>query len=660
MQKRKENLVLGVNPDLGEKPMNTESDNESVSYDFFHWNQDSSLHEREGEEVQKNCDAKVGSESEGEIIIPKASKQKYHFCLFCEKPQSRLCRHLINCHSQEKGMTNYLKASGKDKKNELSKLRNAGDYRHNLQVQKAGKGEFVAKRRKSKEIVNVENYVHCPACLGFFQKQDLYRHDCPDGKQGPRRNLLKKGRLLLPDPASASVMDDRVRAFWGDMRQDVILLAASKDDLINALVGTCLKVKGNEKHHFNETRNKARELGRLLIELRATSKLPNACLSDFLRPEQFQTVLMATKKVAGFNESDCTFMTPSLAKKLGHSLSSCADIIETKAIETKDDLLEKSAKQFLKLHRNKWRSEISAHADRTLHKKKKGNHKRVPLCRDVATLSKHLQDKIEAASEMLQRGDTSKVQKAWVSLAESTLAQVFMFNRRRQREVAILQIKDLEQETSHDPDIVKSLTSFEQQLCKKLRRIEVFGKRGRIVPILLTKAMSTSIDLLMKYRSEAGVSEHNEYVFASSHFLSEGYLRGSDALRKSVKETKLEHPELITGTNLRKQVATLSQVVNLRDNELDVLAQYMGHDIQVHREFYRMPSATLQLAKISKLLIALDKGTLPQNCSLGDIEVGETEYLSSDAGTDPVSEHNEYHICVSFFTLFVRMIFAWL
>ena len=209
-----------------------------------------------------------------------------------------------------------------------------------------------------------------------------------------------------------------------------------------------------------------------------------------------------------------------------------------------------------------------------------------------------------------------------------------MFNRRRQREVSTLQVKDLEQDSSHNPDIVKSPTSFEQELCRKLTRVEVFGKRGRIVPILLTKAMKSSVDLLVQYRREAGVSKHNEYVFASSNFLSEGYLRGSDALRKAAKEAELEHPELITGTNLRKQVATLSQIVNLRDNELDVLAQYMGHDIQVHREFYRMPSATMQLAKISKLLLALDKGTLPQNCRLDDIEVGEEDDLSSEADSD--------------------------
>ena len=42
----------------------------------------------------------------------------------------------------------------------------------------------------------------------------------------------------------------------------------------------------------------------------------------------------------------------------------------------------------------------------------------------------------------------------------------------------------------------------------------------------------------------------------------------------------------------------------------------MGHDISVHRGFYRLPSATLQLAKVSKLLNAVETGNLTANETL--------------------------------------------
>ena len=409
MKKKRNDIKIVDGEEIIEE---SDSDTGSVTYNSQIFgcklSKDTCVPEQEGKDLQEISFTTVDS-SESEIIIPKASKNKYHFCLFCEKPQSRLPRHLMDRHKNEKGMINYLKASGKDRKKELSKIRNAGDYRPNVAVKKAGKGEYVAKRRKSKGCALVENYVHCPACLGFFQKRDLYRHDCPEGKQGPRRNLAKKGRLLLPESARSPDMKDQLRAFWEDMRQDARLLAARKDDIINELVGNCLKIKGNERISFNEIRNKARELGRLLIELRATAKLPSGSLSDFLRPDFFPTVVKAAKTVAGFNESDCTFQTPSLAKKLGHSITACADIIEKKAIENRDEHLQKSAKDFLKLYRRKWRIEISSHAERTLQKKRRGKRKRIPLCRDVAKLSEHLQKKTQEASNRLKNWDTSNI-----------------------------------------------------------------------------------------------------------------------------------------------------------------------------------------------------------------------------------------------------------
>lgn len=49
----------------------------------------------------------------------------------------------------------------------------------------------------------------------------------------------------------------------------------------------------------------------------------------------------------------------------------------------------------------------------------------------------------------------------------------------------------------------------------------------------------------------------------------------------------------------------------------------MGHDIRVDRQYYRLPQGTLQLAKMSKVLLAVEKGTLSQykGQALDDIEI---------------------------------------
>lgn len=54
----------------------------------------------------------------------------------------------------------------------------------------------------------------------------------------------------------------------------------------------------------------------------------------------------------------------------------------------------------------------------------------------------------------------------------------------------------------------------------------------------------------------------------------------------------------------------MSKVLNLEENEADQLADFLGHDIRDHREYYHFPEGTLQLAKMSKVLMAMEKGTL--------------------------------------------------
>lgn len=67
----------------------------------------------------------------------------------------------------------------------------------------------------------------------------------------------------------------------------------------------------------------------------------------------------------------------------------------------------------------------------------------------------------------------------------------------------------------------------------------------------------------------------------------------------------------------------MSQILKLKDNELDQLANFLGHDIRVHRDYYRLPDATIEIAEISKLLLAMEKGTFVnfQGKSLDEIEI---------------------------------------
>lgn len=112
-------------------------------------------------------------------------------------------------------------------------------------------------------------------------------------------------------------------------------------------------------------------------------------------------------------------------------------------------------------------------------------------------------------------------------------------------------------------EIEESLSPVEKMLCSTFGRVEIRGKKGRTVPVLLPPALLKSIDILLKWRTEAGVNEDNPHVFARPGLDSLNPIRSSDALRKFAYEQELSTPEYITSTKLRKHVATVSQILNL-------------------------------------------------------------------------------------------------
>ncbi|XP_052813187.1 uncharacterized protein LOC128240552 [Mya arenaria] len=139
-------------------------------------------------------------------------------------------------------------------------------------------------------------------------------------------------------------------------------------------------------------------------------------------------------------------------------------------------------------------------------------------------------------------------------------------------------------------------------------RVETRGKRTRKVAIIFTKAMKANIDLLLKMHDKMGIV--CKYVFVPQT-TNQPY-RGCSILKEMALEANLQHPERVTSTNLRKQLGTMCQLLGLTETEQDVLAKFMGHDIRVHREFYRLPQSTIEIAKVTKVLHLLNAGQLSE------------------------------------------------
>ena len=109
-------------------------------------------------------------------------------------------------------------------------------------------------------------------------------------------------------------------------------------------------------------------------------------------------------------------------------------------------------------------------------------------------------------------------------------------------------------------------------------------------------------------------------------------LRASDTVAElaASAEPKLQEPSRIRCTKLRKRLATMSQLLNLKKNELEQLANHMGHDIVTHSEYYRLPMETVLIAKMSKLLSLAHEGRTHEfkGKSLNEISLDPDEALT--------------------------------
>lgn len=71
-------------------------------------------------------------------------------------------------------------------------------------------------------------------------------------------------------------------------------------------------------------------------------------------------------------------------------------------------------------------------------------------------------------------------------------------------------------------------------------------------------------------------------------------MRASDVICKLGKDSGATHPENITSTRLRKYVATVTQLLNL-SGDIEQLATFLGHNKDVHKEFYRLSDSEFQV-----------------------------------------------------------------
>ncbi|XP_056441614.1 uncharacterized protein LOC130379052 isoform X2 [Gadus chalcogrammus] len=254
------------------------------------------------------------------------------------------------------------------------------------------------------------------------------------------------------------------------MNQDNITDMIRQEKYILKLGEHFYNKKGTDKSQHQYIRQKMREMGRLVLLAKTLGKLKT--IHDFFLPANFCRVVKAVKVVCGWSEDTSSFKIPSLALKLGHSLTKISDIAEFEARMSENKKALENVVTFRTLKEKKWDEWVSSHALRNLRESKWNKPLLIPYCEDVVRLHNHIDTERPKYRSNLE---TAPNKRNWLSLAKLTLCEVIVFNRRREGEVSKMFLTDflLRNTFASNPDLDLALTDVEKKLCKYFERVEI-------------------------------------------------------------------------------------------------------------------------------------------------------------------------------------------
>ncbi|CAH1965753.1 unnamed protein product [Acanthoscelides obtectus] len=570
---------------------------------------------------------------EGESAEPSrhAASKKYKrqtdMCYFCETDVQNFVRHLRRNHLCETKVQEIF-----------SHQKNSVERRKLLAILKK-KGNFIKNSEECVKPVKKArspsaSFLPCGNCLGFYRSKFLYRHKkkCLEGQsaknaQSEAQNLLVKNKRI----------DQRLKVeVFPRMRADKISLEAKNDYLICAYGARYLKTH-REKHFINVTSRKMRELSRILLELKKLEPTIHN-LFDALKPKHYDQLVEATKSVANYDTVNDTFDSPTFAMNISTALKQCCDIAIHMVIKNEPSVetatYEASLKTMINLLQSNWRFDVSGRAGNDLNLKKFNKVTIVPLATDLRLLKNYLLLKAGEAVNRLARNAADA--NAYTTLLETVYCRVILLNRKRPGELQRMFLRTYESseiKSGAYEEFEEVITEAEKLLIKNLKRVVIRGKRGRGVPVLFSHDIQLHVKELLKVRNNF-VPKENPYFFGKPRLT--GPIQGYKVIAKYAHACGAKNPQAITCTRLRKHLATLSQLFSLNENEIEQLSNFMGHTPGVHKDAYRLPDDLYQTAKISKLLILMEKGQAGENKGKGleELTVDLEEDLLEENGCD--------------------------
>lgn len=507
-------------------------------------------------------------------------------------------RHLERNHTDCKEVINMLSFPKRhaERKKILSIIRNTAKFNEFL------KGKIYPKYGR---IPDNTEYYPCHRCKALLKKHYLSRHrrKClliethEKQNKNNRFNEAAASQTLIACSLDENKTLNKLRVkdqVFPRMKVDDISLVAKTDYLIYKFGENYLKKHKREQLNI-VCSNKMRELARFLIEFRKISNSPNYTLKDILTPKLFDTVIECAKNLGGYDKEQKTYRAASLSAHLGTSLKQVSDLFITSLLKEDSSLcvpvakreeIIKETKRFKQLIETQWTTEISSLAFRNLQEQRWQKPVMLPLTSDIKKFKDFVTETADKAVCILKENPNNK--KEFKNLVEAALTLTVLFNRRRIGDVQYTYLNTYTkyETTLNQEECEMALSETEKMLTKYYKRLVTGGKGSRpiaiLLPIKLQDYISFFIDIRIKYDM---VPNENPYLFSSPG--SNKWMRGDVIIRNFAKKAGLQYPNQISSNRLRKQIATVMQILNLSSEELEQFALFMGHTEKTHNEFYK-------------------------------------------------------------------------
>ena len=530
------------------------------------------------------------------------SRKRYdtiNSCYFCRKLiKQKMKRHLSTVHASEERVKEASSGTKVEQQYKFVKLMNEGNYAHNIRVLKAGNGELLLRRRPSRTGIPISSFLPCPACKAFMLKSDLYKHGekCRERNGRPVRTIMTEAESLLPQ----SEDDVTVPKFVEEIRNKDVRDAVMSDPTLLDYVRYTMKTKGTTPNQVKVLKNRLRLLAKLLMRAREKEQVKMS-MRDLCCPARFDMIVKICQELGGHEETDGRpgFKIPSVPRVIGQALGKVIIVLESTAIKRGDkDQLELLA-GFDRLHKIEWSDRVNRASHHTANTRKQKKDDGVPSTQDMKLLSELLKSEVKAQTAELQSCEERDIRKNYNKLVESTSLSLMVFNKRRGGEAVKIKLTDYTDRADYTQNetVVRSLNEEERKLLGEMTLIKTSGKRDRTVPVLIPPEEKQAIDTLVSCRLIVGLSTEGGYLFARSP--KGNHINAWYALKQACERAGVGR---ITSTSMRKYLATVAQVMNLNETEMDQLASHLGHDLRVHRKHYRLQDSTVEMAKVANVL----------------------------------------------------------